>query len=159
MNKSICRGTGCLLNIVFFSRRFSNIPDSGLSLFSLGVSVCTHTKQVEHQRCRRTGRVRISQHFKGKTQYLMNTLYLIFWFGHITWWSKIKRDKLENDYPRVCPKILELMTSVLVSCMWEWLSYFVSNVNVALIVAGADVFVSFPLECQCYNHGCRWYRF
>ena len=37
--------------------RFSNIPDSGLSLLSLGVSVCTHTRQVEHQRCSRTGRV------------------------------------------------------------------------------------------------------
>ena len=28
-----------------------------LSLFSLGVSVCTHTRQVEHQRCSRTFRV------------------------------------------------------------------------------------------------------
>ena len=27
------------------------------TLFSLGVSVCTHTRQVEHQRCSRTGRV------------------------------------------------------------------------------------------------------
>ena len=26
-------------------------------MFSLGVSVCTHTRQVEHQRCSRTGRV------------------------------------------------------------------------------------------------------
>ena len=26
-----------------------NIPNSGLSLFSPGVSVCTHTRQVEHQ--------------------------------------------------------------------------------------------------------------
>ena len=40
---------------VFF-RIFKNIPDSGLSLFSLGVSVCTHTRQVEQQRCSRTGR-------------------------------------------------------------------------------------------------------
>ena len=46
--------TGCSLNIVFFPK---NIPDSGLHLFSLGVSVCTHTRQVEHQRCSRTGRV------------------------------------------------------------------------------------------------------
>ena len=34
---------------------FFNIPDSGLSLFSLGVSVCTHTRKVEHQRCNRNG--------------------------------------------------------------------------------------------------------
>ena len=27
------------------------------TLFSLDVSVCTHTSQVEHQRCSRTGRV------------------------------------------------------------------------------------------------------
>ena len=51
-----------------FSEDFKNIPDSGLSLFSLGVSMCTHTRQVEHQRCSRTGRV------QKKTQYLMNTL-------------------------------------------------------------------------------------
>ena len=38
---------------VFF-QRFYNIPDSGLSLFSLGISVCTNTRQVEHQRCSRT---------------------------------------------------------------------------------------------------------
>ena len=41
---------------VFF-RFFENILDSGLSLFSLCVSVCTHSRQVEHQRCSRTGRV------------------------------------------------------------------------------------------------------
>ena len=36
---------------------FKNIPDPGFSLFFLGVSVCTHTRQVENQRCSRTGRV------------------------------------------------------------------------------------------------------
>ena len=41
---------------VFF-RIFENIPESDLSLFSLGVSVCIHTRQVENQRCSRTGRV------------------------------------------------------------------------------------------------------
>ena len=66
--------TGCSLNIVFF-RIFKNISNSGLSLFSLGVSVCTHTRQVENQRCNRTGRVQ-KNHFKEKTQYLMNTLYI-----------------------------------------------------------------------------------
>ena len=40
-----------------FFRFFKNIPASGLSLFSLGVSVCTHTRQVPHQRCTRTSRV------------------------------------------------------------------------------------------------------
>ena len=43
--------TGFSLNIVFFFRFFKNIPDSGLSLFSPGVSVCTHTRQVENKRC------------------------------------------------------------------------------------------------------------
>ena len=53
--------------ILCFFRRFSNIPDSGLSLFSLAVSVCTHTRQVVHQCCRRTGRVqKKSQNFKEK---------------------------------------------------------------------------------------------
>ena len=40
-----------------FFRRFYNIPDSCLSLFSLGLSVCTHTRQVEHHGCSRTGNV------------------------------------------------------------------------------------------------------
>ena len=46
---------------------------SGLWSFSvsLGVSVCTHTRQVENQRCSSEK----SQHFKKKIQYLMNTLY------------------------------------------------------------------------------------
>ena len=34
-----------------------NIPNACLSLFSLGVGVCTHSRQVENQRCSRTGRV------------------------------------------------------------------------------------------------------
>ena len=67
--------TGCSLNIVFF-RFFKNISNSGLSLFSLGVSVCTHTRQVEHQSCSRTGRVKNNTKFKDRTQYLMNTLYM-----------------------------------------------------------------------------------
>ena len=41
--------------------------DSGLSLFSLGVSVCTHTRQVEHQRCRRTGRVQKNHKIRKNT--------------------------------------------------------------------------------------------
>ena len=45
--------TGCSLNIVFFSEDFKNIPNSDLSLFSLLVSVCTHTRQ----RCSITDRV------------------------------------------------------------------------------------------------------
>ena len=41
--------TGCSLNIVFFSKILKYIPDSGLSRFPLGVSVCTQwqVKQVE----------------------------------------------------------------------------------------------------------------
>ena len=41
----------------FFPQIFKNIPDSGLSLLSLSVSVCTHTRQVENQRCSRFGGV------------------------------------------------------------------------------------------------------
>ena len=55
---------------------FKYIPDSVLSRFPLGVSVCTHIRQVEHQRCTRTGRVQKNHKIKEKTQYLMNTLYL-----------------------------------------------------------------------------------
>ena len=42
------------------SKILKYIPDTGLSLFSLcvlGVCVCTHTRQVEHRGCSRTGRV------------------------------------------------------------------------------------------------------
>ena len=48
---------------VFF-QIFWNIPISCLSLFSFGVSVSTHTRQVKHQRCSRTGRVQ--KNFKEK---------------------------------------------------------------------------------------------
>ena len=50
---SIYLCTGCSLNIVFFFEDFEIFR----TLFSLGVSVCTHTRQVEHQRSSRTGRV------------------------------------------------------------------------------------------------------
>ena len=45
--------TGCSLNIVFFSELFKIFR----TLFSLGVCVCTHSRQVENQRFSRTGRV------------------------------------------------------------------------------------------------------
>ena len=44
-----------------------------LSVFPLGVSVCTHTRQVEHQRCSRTGRVQKTHHILRKNRYLMNS--------------------------------------------------------------------------------------
>merc|ERR1711860_128064 len=49
--------SGCTLYIVFYFQKNKNFPDSGLSLFSLGVRVCTLTGQVEHQRCSRNCRV------------------------------------------------------------------------------------------------------
>ena len=62
--------------ILCFFRRFYNIPDSCLSLFALGVSVCTHTRQVEHQTCSRTGRVKKNhKNLRKKTQYLMNPIF------------------------------------------------------------------------------------
>ena len=64
--------TGCSLNIVF-SKILRYTLDSGLSRFPLGVSECTQW-QVKHQLCcSRTCRV---TSFQGKTQYLMNTLYV-----------------------------------------------------------------------------------
>ena len=45
--------TGCSLNIVFFSEFFKIFR----TLSSLGVSLCTQSRQVENQRCCRTGRV------------------------------------------------------------------------------------------------------
>ena len=63
--------TGCPLNIVFFQRFWYIFR----TLFSLGVSVCTHARHVEHQRCNRSGTVQ--KIFKEKTQYLMDTLYSI----------------------------------------------------------------------------------
>ena len=57
-----------------FSEVFKNIPDSGLSLFSLGVSVYAHQtgrKPALQQNWQSSEK---SQNFKEKTQYLMNTL-------------------------------------------------------------------------------------
>ena len=51
--------TGCSLNIVIFFKYFKIFR----TLFSPGVSVCTHTRQVEHQRRSRTGRVQKIQIF------------------------------------------------------------------------------------------------
>ena len=48
--------TGCLLNIVFYSKILKYIPDSGLSRFPFGVSVCSQW-QVKYHHCIRTDRV------------------------------------------------------------------------------------------------------
>ena len=76
------RYTHTLNHLILFYRVFikycvfSDILKIFRTLFSLCVSVCTHTRQVEHQRCSRTGRVQKIHSFKEKTQYLMNTLYI-----------------------------------------------------------------------------------
>ena len=45
-------------------------------MFSLGVSVCTHTRQVEHQRCSRTGRVqKIQQNLRKNTIFHEHTVH------------------------------------------------------------------------------------
>ena len=63
--------------ILCFFRFLENIPDSGLSLFSLGQSVYTHQagRKPALQQNRQSSEK--SQNFKEKTQYLMNTLYLL----------------------------------------------------------------------------------
>ena len=62
-------------NCVFYED-FKIFRTLAFSLFFLGVSVCTHARQVEHQRCSRTGRVQKIKKILRKTQYLMNTLYV-----------------------------------------------------------------------------------
>ena len=49
--------TGCSLNIVFFPKILEYSGLWPFSVFPYGVSVCTHTRQVEYQRCGRTGRI------------------------------------------------------------------------------------------------------
>ena len=74
----VCCNTGCSLIIVFFSENFK-IFQTLVFLCLPSVSVVVHTHQ--------TGRKPVlqqnwqsfekSQHFKEKTQYLMNTLYIL----------------------------------------------------------------------------------
>ena len=59
---------------VFF-QIFYNIPESGLSLFSLGVSVCTLQAGRTPALQQHWQSSEKSQIFKEKAQYLMNTLY------------------------------------------------------------------------------------
>ena len=93
---------------VFF-RRFENIPDSGLSLFSFGVSVGTHTRKVEHQRSSRTGRVRknhnilrkkntIFNEHPGVNQFKAKTI-AFKWFIYIS--SHKSGAKLKYVYPKL----------------------------------------------------------
>ena len=89
-----------------FFGRFYNIPDSWLSLFSLCVCVCTNTRQVEHQRCSRDGRVQKNYNIlRKKTQYLMNTLYIHIYIyigrneGLDRWRKEIRKGE-NNDFDR-----------------------------------------------------------
>ena len=52
-----CFNYRVFIKYCFFSKILIYIPDSGLSWFPLGVSVCTQW-QVKHQHCSRTGRVK-----------------------------------------------------------------------------------------------------
>ena len=56
---------------MYFFRIFKNIPNS---VFPQCQCVCTHTRQVENQRCSRTGRVQ--KNHKILRKFLMNTLYV-----------------------------------------------------------------------------------
>ena len=69
-----CPGMWIVLSLIQFFGWFWHIPDSCLSLFSLGVSVCTHTMQCEHQRCNRTGRVQKNHKISRK-----NTIFNEHW--------------------------------------------------------------------------------
>ena len=62
---------------------FKNIPDSCLSLFYLGVIVCTHTRQVEHQLFSRTGRVQ-------KNHKILRKKHNISWTPCIIWCDSYK---------------------------------------------------------------------
>jgi len=80
---SLLSSTGCSL-ICVYSKKYFNIPDSGLSLFSLGVSVCTHTRQLEHQRCSRNGRVQKNHNILRKTTIFNEHPVLILLYGSMT---------------------------------------------------------------------------
>ena len=59
-----------------FSKILKYILDSDLFRFPLGVSRCTQW-QVKHRHCSRTCRVNKNHNILRKTQYLMNTLYML----------------------------------------------------------------------------------
>ena len=62
--------TGCSLNIVFLSKDFRIFRTLAFLCFPLVSVLCTHTRQVEHQRCSRTGRVQKNHKILRK-----NTIY------------------------------------------------------------------------------------
>ena len=66
---------GVFIKYCVFIKRFQNIPDSVLSLFSLGVGVHTSGRQNTSAAAELAEFRKITK-FYGKTQYLMNTLYL-----------------------------------------------------------------------------------
>ena len=98
---------GCSLNIVFFFKRQQNISNSGLSVYFLGVRVCTHIRQVEHQRCSRTGRFQkihkilsknvtiFNEHpaFKGAGHVVELLLSLPVWIKN---WNNVEIKRLEE---------------------------------------------------------------
>ena len=69
--------TGCSLDIVFFLKilKYSGLWPSAVSLC---VSVCTHTRRLEHQRCSRTGRVQKNHKIYGKNTIFNELLQFLF---------------------------------------------------------------------------------
>ena len=62
-----------------FSKILKYIPDSGLSRFPLGVSVCCTQWQVKHQCCSRTGCIRMLASLRSEVGYRDATAYIKNW--------------------------------------------------------------------------------
>ena len=69
------------------SKILKYIPDSVLSRFPLGASVCVHNGGSNTSAAAELAEFRKVTTFKGKTQYLMSTLYLTTFINHL----KIKK--------------------------------------------------------------------
>ena len=86
-----------------------NIPDSCRSLFSLGVNVCTHIRQVEHQRCSRTGRVKKNDTILRKKHNILLTPCTYF----------ITSSSLWNTYFKTLVNLFFLILSATIGSSWS----------------------------------------
>ena len=75
---------------MFFTRILKYSGLWPFSVFSLGVSVCTHTRQVEHPRCSRTGRVQ-KIHKISRKNTIFNEHPVYHWSAKPTaWYAEVK---------------------------------------------------------------------
>ena len=120
-------------------------------MFSCGVSVCTHTRQVKHQQNWQSSEK--SQNFKEKTQFLMNTLYITIFCEWIQLSPESRIEPEKNVLDRTAFRFLTTTRKGDPFFPWSQLSLFSTLEHMSIIKCiflHSHVFRNFLISCSVF---------